>query len=574
MHLTGISTAVVVTIAAVVAGPLFAPTPASAADPAPVATGQCATLTYAQITEKSLPDDLASIPCDQLHTFEVTGVFTVPDHLAAQGWDSMAVSALLATKCEVVSTTYPPQRLGWNMPNRAFSGVAFRPTQPQWDAGARWYVCGGTGYDANYQDVHAYRGTARSASYPFQVMCAIRNPATGAVTAADCAEPDATPRVTVTSLGWPDEESMPFPGHDAVMARAAVVGEQQLGGLPGFWSATATSTEKYWNLGFRLVWIYSPTGPQPDGFSAFPDPVTFGDVPLGQSSEEQSVVMTNVGDTALTYGSGAIRLAGAHRDQYAITQDACSGVTVAPQDSCTVAVVFQPSSTGDLPAVLAFDAAAPGTPREVALSGAGVVAAPPRPSKAWMQPQGAGKSVVSWRASDGAREYDVVIDGRVERHVSRAGQGRISAKYRGLLGPLSKVRVIASNSGGESAPAKARYRVPKRDVTLRTVRFHTGPVALTTHARRQLRATARLIETQGFRTVIVAGYSARYGRSSPSYRRLISQRRADLTTAFLRDRLPASVQFTSHGFGARHPVASNNTAKGRAQNRRAVVSVR
>lgn len=251
MHLTGISTAVVVTIAAVVAGPLFAPTPASAADPAPVATGQCATLTYAQITEKSLPDDLASIPCDQLHTFEVTGVFTVPDHLAAQGWDSTAVSALLATKCEVLSTTYQPQRLGWNMPNRAFSGVAFRPTQPQWDAGARWYVCGGTGYDANYQDVHAYRG-----------------------------------------------------------------------------------------------------------------------------------------------------------------------------------------------------------------------------------------------------------------------------------------------------------------------------------ARRQLRATARLIETQGFRTVIVAGYSARYGRSSPSYRRLISQRRADLTTAFLRDRLPAGVRFTSHGFGARHPVASNNTAKGRAQNRRAVVSVR
>lgn len=64
------------------------------------------------------------------------------------------------------------------------------------------------------------------------------------------------------------------------------------------------------------------------------------------------------------------------------------------------------------------------------------------------------------------------------------------------------------------------------------------------------------------------------GRSSPSYRRLISQRRADLTTAFLRDRLPAGVRFTGHGFGARHPVASNNTAKGRAQNRRAVVSVR
>ena len=83
------------------------------------------------------------------------------------------------------------------------------------------------------------------------------------------------------------------------------------------------------------------------------DPTTldFGTVTVG-TRLRKAVTVRNDGTENLT--SGIITLAGTNPDQFRRpgTKDLCSGQTLAPAGTCTVAVKFAPSNVGPQSAIL------------------------------------------------------------------------------------------------------------------------------------------------------------------------------------------------------------------------------
>ncbi|MDX6685320.1 MAG: hypothetical protein QOF86_1448 [Baekduia sp.] len=106
-------------------------------------------------------------------------------------------------------------------------------------------------------------------------------------------------------------------------------------------------------------------------------PEAFGTVTTGQSSQ-QTVTVASTGDAPLHVAHAA--LTGADAGDFAITQDGCTGTTVALDATCDVVVRFTPQATGGRSAALRFtdDSASAGA--DVALSGTG--AAPGGPGTA------------------------------------------------------------------------------------------------------------------------------------------------------------------------------------------------
>jgi len=66
--------------------------------------------------------------------------------------------------------------------------------------------------------------------------------------------------------------------------------------------------------------------------------------------------------------------------------------------------------------------------------------------------------------------------------------------------------------------------------------------------------------------VVIEGHTDSVG--SEAYNLDLSQRRADAVRDFLLQNGVKATQLTTHGYGKASPVASNNTAEGRQQNRR------
>jgi len=108
-------------------------------------------------------------------------------------------------------------------------------------------------------------------------------------------------------------------------------------------------------------------------------------------------------------------------------------------------------------------------------------------------------------------------------------------------------------------------------ITLRAdVFFAYNKATLNSKASAALdRAAARLKEL-GATTVRVAGYTDSKGAAA--YNRGLSLRRAEAVRAGLATRLPDLTQAVK-GYGESRPVASNETAKGRALNRRVTIAV-
>ncbi|HKL52481.1 MAG TPA: choice-of-anchor D domain-containing protein, partial [Wenzhouxiangellaceae bacterium] len=95
--------------------------------------------------------------------------------------------------------------------------------------------------------------------------------------------------------------------------------------------------------------------------------LAFGDVEAGASTPAQSITGTNTGEIALAVGT--VSLAGRDREAFEIVSDACSGQSVAPTETCTVQVRFQPGSAGVKRAILRLPSNDPDGTRTVALEG-------------------------------------------------------------------------------------------------------------------------------------------------------------------------------------------------------------
>jgi hypothetical protein len=97
--------------------------------------------------------------------------------------------------------------------------------------------------------------------------------------------------------------------------------------------------------------------------------MAFGVQPLLTLSAAQSLGITNTGTGNLNIGS--VHISGADPDDFIISSDSCSGVTLAVADSCAVHIRFAPSATGVRSANLTVPSDDDSGPTQVSLTGTG-----------------------------------------------------------------------------------------------------------------------------------------------------------------------------------------------------------
>jgi putative Ig domain-containing protein/ASPM-SPD-2-Hydin domain-containing protein len=98
-----------------------------------------------------------------------------------------------------------------------------------------------------------------------------------------------------------------------------------------------------------------------------PTALTFASQDVGTTSAPQSVAVTNTGSAGLFINSAAVP----NTLDFTEVNDGCSGLTLAPGTSCTVAITFKPTATGTRTAAFTLTDNAAGSPHTVPLTGTG-----------------------------------------------------------------------------------------------------------------------------------------------------------------------------------------------------------
>lgn len=102
------------------------------------------------------------------------------------------------------------------------------------------------------------------------------------------------------------------------------------------------------------------------------------------------------------------------------------------------------------------------------------------------------------------------------------------------------------------------------------VLFGKDSAQLTAAARARLGDVARDIRAQKPTRVSVSGYTDNLGPAAHGL--ALSRQRAEAVRSALQQELGGRVLFTTHGFGEAHPLADNDTEKGRQLNRRVTIT--
>ena len=137
--------------------------------------------------------------------------------------------------------------------------------------------------------------------------------------------------------------------------------------------------------------------------------------------------------------------------------------------------------------------------------------------------------------------------------------------------------VVAAPPPPEPCHAPAGFKVDanchiiEQTVVVRAVDFEFNSTQLTAPAQHTLDEVAAALLTQPELHVEVQGHTDSIG--TDAYNLGLSQRRADAVRAYLIGKGLSPAVLTAQGFGKSKPIASNETAEGRAQNRRVAFEV-
>jgi hypothetical protein len=121
-----------------------------------------------------------------------------------------------------------------------------------------------------------------------------------------------------------------------------------------------------------LTWTFGPT---PIVGFAPASPIDFPDVASGTSTPPISITVTNSGGAALNITN--VTVMGTNLTDFVITANSCTATAIAVNATCTVAVTFIPSGTGQRQASLQFTDDASSSPQILALTGNGLAPATP-----------------------------------------------------------------------------------------------------------------------------------------------------------------------------------------------------
>jgi outer membrane protein OmpA-like peptidoglycan-associated protein len=108
-------------------------------------------------------------------------------------------------------------------------------------------------------------------------------------------------------------------------------------------------------------------------------------------------------------------------------------------------------------------------------------------------------------------------------------------------------------------------------VTLGDVLFDTGRASLKPGATSNLNRLVAFLNEYSDRTVLIEGYTDSVG--TEDYNQGLSERRADSVKSYLAEQGIGSIRLSASGKGESDPVASNDSAAGRQQNRRVEVII-
>jgi outer membrane protein OmpA-like peptidoglycan-associated protein len=137
---------------------------------------------------------------------------------------------------------------------------------------------------------------------------------------------------------------------------------------------------------------------------------------------------------------------------------------------------------------------------------------------------------------------------------------------------LQEARSEADKAQAELRNADAlREEEGRMIISLSGVLFESGGDSLSKLAERRLDTVAHALSAYPDRPILVEGYTDSQGNEAKNQQ--LSQRRADAVREYLQQRGVDPARLRSVGKGEANPVASNDTAEGRASNRRVEIIV-
>lgn len=161
----------------------------------------------------------------------------------------------------------------------------------------------------------------------------------------------------------------------------------------------------------------------------------------------------------------------------------------------------------------------------------------------------------------------VLLDARTrqaQRAQQQAGQATQEAHVATAQAQAAAAQVQQLQQ--ELAALQAKQTDRGLVLTLGDVLFETGKADLRPGALRNLYPLVTFLQKYPERRVVIEGHTDTVG--SDAYNLDLSERRADAVRDFLLQNGVNPAQLTARGYGKASPVASNDTAAGRQQNRR------
>ena len=172
---------------------------------------------------------------------------------------------------------------------------------------------------------------------------------------------------------------------------------------------------------------------------------------------------------------------------------------------------------------------------------------------------------------------------RLEARTIEADRARMDARAARSDADRAREEAQAARMGAEAArqdTALLRQQIAELNaretdrglvVTLGDLLFATGKSELTGGAAPNLDKLAEFLREYPDRTVLIEGHTDSVGSESSNF--LLSERRADSVKSYLVRQGIAAGRLSTAGLGQGSPVAGNDTATGRQQNRRVEVII-
>jgi outer membrane protein OmpA-like peptidoglycan-associated protein len=168
------------------------------------------------------------------------------------------------------------------------------------------------------------------------------------------------------------------------------------------------------------------------------------------------------------------------------------------------------------------------------------------------------KSLVATARADGAEQKLAADQARTEADAARSSAAMAAAQADELQRQIADLQAKATDRG--------------LVLTLGDVLFATGRAELKSGATGNLNKLVTFLSKYPDRTVLIEGYTDSVG--SDEFNQGLSQRRADSVQSYLVGQGIGAPRLAASGKGEGSPVADNESASGRQQNRRVEVVIR